>query len=123
MLKKSNKAETTEVLMSSAKIYKPSKKILKQAVVKDYEAVLKKAAGNPEKFWEEAARDLEWFKPWNKVFDDSQKPFFKWFVGGKCNLAYNALGRHNPILGALLLLFLRKSRESPHHVYSVSPHQ
>jgi len=91
---KINKRELTEVLLSSQKIYKPSKKVIKQANVKDWPGVLKKAARDPVKFWEEAAYDLSWFKPWDKVFDDSQKPFFKWFVGAKCNLAYNALDRH-----------------------------
>jgi len=37
---------------------------------------------------------LSWFKKWTKVFDDKEKPFFKWFTGAKCNLAYNALDRH-----------------------------
>ena len=91
---KINKRELTEVLLSSQKIYKPSKKVIKQANVKDWPGVFKKATRNPVKFWEEAAYDLSWFKPWDKVFDDSQKPFFKWFVGAKCNLAYNALDRH-----------------------------
>lgn len=91
---KTNKRELTEVLSSSQKKYKPSKKIISQANVKNYEAVLKEAARNPEKFWEEAAGDLEWFKPWNQVLDASKKPFFKWFTGAKCNLAHNALDRH-----------------------------
>ncbi len=94
MPKKLNKRELTEVLSSSQKIYKPSKKIIKEASVKDYNAALKKAARNPEKFWAEAAQDLEWFKPWDKIFDDSKNPFFKWFVGAKCNLTHNALDRH-----------------------------
>ncbi|MCK4554642.1 AMP-binding protein, partial [Candidatus Parcubacteria bacterium] len=91
---KTNKRELTEVLSSSEKIYQPPKRIIKNANVKDYEAVLKKAARSPEKFWEEAAKDLEWFKPWNKILDASKKPFFKWFTGAKCNLAHNALDRH-----------------------------
>lgn len=94
MVKKQNKRELTDVLSMSQKIYQPSKEIKKQAIIKDDEAVRKQANRNPIKFWETAAKDLVWFKPWQKVFDDSQKPFFKWFIGGKCNLAYNALDRH-----------------------------
>ncbi|MCG2690632.1 acetate--CoA ligase [Candidatus Parcubacteria bacterium] len=94
MPKKQSQRELTEVLLSSAKLYKPSKKIIAQANVKDYEAALKKAARDPEKFWAEAALDLHWFKPWTKVLDKSKKPFYKWFTGAKCNLAYNALDRH-----------------------------
>jgi len=92
--KKNSKRELTEVLLTSQKVYKPSKKIIKEANVKDYKNVLKKAARNPIKFWEQAAGELEWFKPWDKVFDDSKKPFFKWFVGAQTNLTYNALDRH-----------------------------
>src|SRR3989339_1533306 len=94
MPKKQDKRELTEVFQSSDKIYAPSKKIIKEANVPDYEKTLKNAAKNPLKFWEEAAMDLTWFKPWEKTFDDKKKPFYKWFVGGKCNLAYNALDRH-----------------------------
>jgi acetyl-CoA synthetase len=84
----------TEVLLKNQKKYRPSKKTISEANVKNYEAIRKKAANNPIKFWEEAAHNLEWFQPWEKTFDDSNKPFFKWFVGGKCNLAHNALDRH-----------------------------
>jgi len=89
-----NKREFTDVLLTSQKKYKPSKKLIKVANVKNYEATLRKAVRNPEKFWAEAAQDLEWFKPWKKVFDNSKRPFFKWFVDARTNLAYNALDRH-----------------------------
>jgi len=94
MLTKANKRELTEVLLASKKKYRPAKKILAEANIKDYNAIIKKSLENPIKFWEEAARDLVWFKPWRKVFDSSHKPFYKWFIGGKCNLAYNALDKH-----------------------------
>jgi len=86
--------ELTDVLLSSQKIYKPAKKIIKEANVKDYKATSKKALGNPLKFWAEAATEIDWFKPWHKIFDASRKPFYKWFVGAQCNLTYNALDRH-----------------------------
>jgi len=53
-----------------------------------------KALENPEEFWDEHARALEWFRIWDRVLDDSQKPFYRWFVGGKINASYNALDRH-----------------------------
>jgi len=92
-IKKSSN-ELTEVLLSSQKIYRPSKKIISQANLKDYEAVLKQAAKDPLKFWAEAAGELDWFKTWDKVIDKSHKPFYHWFTGAKCNLAHNALDRH-----------------------------
>jgi acetyl-CoA synthetase len=94
MSNKKDQRELTEVLLNAEKVYPPSRKILKEANIRDYEKILRQAARNPIKFWEEAAHDLEWFKEWDEVFNDLKKPFYKWFVGGKCNLTYNALDRH-----------------------------
>jgi acetyl-CoA synthetase len=44
-------------------------------------------------FWEEAARRLEWAKPWSQVLD-WQPPFARWFVGGELNVAVNCVDRH-----------------------------
>ena len=49
---------------------------------------------DPEGFWGEAAADLVWDKTWDKVLDDSAKPFYRWFSGGRINTCYNALDRH-----------------------------
>jgi len=45
-------------------------------------------------FWERAAGELHWFRRWERVLDDSEAPFFKWFVGGEINITYNCLDRH-----------------------------
>ncbi|MFL5800879.1 MAG: acetate--CoA ligase [Roseiflexaceae bacterium] len=50
---------------------------------------------HPQEFWAEMAnRFLNWYQPWDKVLDDSNKPFFKWFTGAKTNVFYNAIERH-----------------------------
>ncbi|UCE13739.1 MAG: acetate--CoA ligase [Candidatus Heimdallarchaeota archaeon] len=49
---------------------------------------------NLEKFWETEAENLHWYRKWDRVLDDSNFPFFRWFVGGKTNLCYNAVDRH-----------------------------
>ncbi|MDH5481911.1 MAG: acetate--CoA ligase [Candidatus Bathyarchaeota archaeon] len=49
---------------------------------------------NPEKFWAEKAKTIDWVKTWDKVLDDSDSPFYRWFVGGILNISYNALDRH-----------------------------
>ncbi|ABL78294.1 acetate--CoA ligase [Thermofilum pendens] len=54
----------------------------------------RKALEDPESFWDEHARALEWYKIWDKVLDDGEKPFYRWFVGGRINASYNALDRH-----------------------------
>ncbi|MDA8437704.1 MAG: acetate--CoA ligase [Propionibacterium sp.] len=61
--------------------------------VPDWEAVAGPAAADPQAFWEKEARELEWFEPWEKVLDDSNAPFFKWFTGAKTNIVHNALDR------------------------------
>ncbi len=94
MPKKVNKRDLTEVLVNTKEKFRPSKKFLKNAQLKNINSVYKKADKDPIKFWEEAARDIDWFKKWDKTFELKDKPFFKWFVGGKTNLAYNAVDRH-----------------------------
>ncbi len=53
-----------------------------------------KSITDPENFWEEHAQDCYWYKKWEKVFDDSKKPFYRWFSGGQVNTCYNALDFH-----------------------------
>ena len=57
-------------------------------------AVYERAARDPQAWWVEQARALHWFKPWDRVLDDSNPPFYKWFVGGELNVSYNCLDRH-----------------------------
>ncbi|HET7157083.1 MAG TPA: propionyl-CoA synthetase [Hyphomicrobiaceae bacterium] len=49
---------------------------------------------DPEAFWAEAAREIDWYKPWDKVFDPYAGQYGRWFVGAECNTAYNCLDRH-----------------------------
>lgn len=44
-------------------------------------------------FWEKCAQNVDWFQPWEKVLEWN-KPYAKWFVSGKLNIAYNCLDRH-----------------------------
>jgi len=45
-------------------------------------------------YWSEKATQIEWFKPYDKVIDESIKPIPRWFVGGQLNTCHNALDRH-----------------------------
>lgn len=49
---------------------------------------------DPQAFWAEAARDISWFKPWDKVFDPYAGEYGRWFTGAECNTCYNCLDRH-----------------------------
>ena len=55
--------------------------------------MLERALRDPEGFWGDAARELHWFKPWDRVFEWNY-PDFKWFVGGITNLSYNCVDYH-----------------------------
>jgi acetyl-CoA synthetase len=74
--------------------YFPGKEIVKKANVKEYESLYKKSIEDRESFWGAEANSLEWFRKWDEVLDDSNKPFYKWFMGGKINIVHNAIDRH-----------------------------
>lgn len=59
-----------------------------------YDEAFEKSIKDPDSFWAEAAEDCHWYKKWDKVLDDSNKPFYRWFTGGEINTCYNALDFH-----------------------------
>ena len=59
-----------------------------------YEEAFNLSIDDPEKFWGKAAEDCHWYKKWDKVLDDTNKPFYRWFRGGEINTCYNALDLH-----------------------------
>ncbi len=82
------------------RVFPPPPEFSSKAHIKsldEYEALYKQSIDDPEGFWAGVAKDLHWFKPWDKVLE-WELPWAKWFVGGKMNLSYNCLDRH--VLGA-----------------------
>lgn len=79
---------------TDSELYPPPESVRANANVPEYENLHAYSIQDPESFWEERAEEFSWFKKWDKVLDDSNKPFFKWFVGGKVNIVHNALDRH-----------------------------
>ena len=59
-----------------------------------YTAFYRQSIEQPDAFWTEEARLVDWHKPFHQVCDYSRPPFAKWFVGGETNLCYNAVDRH-----------------------------
>ncbi len=49
---------------------------------------------DPEGFWAEAAREIDWYEPAKKIFDPDAGIYGRWFTGASCNTCYNALDRH-----------------------------
>src|SRR3954454_22145617 len=64
-----------------------------QANISD-EGIYEQAESDWKGFWEQQAEALDWQQPWETVLDDSDPPFYKWFVGGKLNVSYNCVDRH-----------------------------
>ncbi len=59
-----------------------------------YNEAYEKSISDPEGFWGEIAEDCHWYKKWDKVLDDTNKPIYRWFTGGEMNTCYNALDLH-----------------------------
>ena len=59
-----------------------------------YDEVYARSLRDPEGFWAAAAEDLYWDRRWDRVFDDTRPPFYRWFTGGVLNTCYNALDLH-----------------------------
>jgi propionyl-CoA synthetase len=59
-----------------------------------YEKQYRESIENPEKFWGEAASEIDWIKRPTKVLDASNPPFYRWFADGTLNTCHNAVDRH-----------------------------
>src|SRR5437016_606000 len=62
--------------------------------VESYQKVHKNSVANYKEFWAGIASELDWFKRWERVLDDSNPPFYKWFPGAQLNASYLCLDRH-----------------------------
>jgi acetyl-CoA synthetase len=92
MSQKPDVSPEIDALLQEHRTFPPSESFRAQANVRD-ERVYEEAARDPERFWENFARELEWSTPWSKVLEWNP-PHAKWFVGGKINASVNCLDRH-----------------------------
>jgi acetyl-CoA synthetase len=88
----SNDGAAIEARLSEERLFPPSETFSAGANISD-PAIYEKAGENPEAFWAEWARQLEWVEPFHTVCEWNP-PHAKWFLGGKLNLAANCLDRH-----------------------------
>jgi len=85
-----------ESLLRENRVFQPPVEFASKAHVtslEQYEAMYRRSVEEPEAFWAEAAGELEWFAPWDKVLD-GEMGSAKWFTGGKLNLSHNCVDRH-----------------------------
>jgi acetyl-CoA synthetase len=96
---------TTERVLTDSEVEKELAKLLEVETFDPPEEFREKALlGDPaiyeeadedwQGWWAKNAENLHWFKEWDTVLDDSNPPFYKWFVGGELNVSYNCLDRH-----------------------------
>jgi len=95
--------EHTDSILVEERVFVPSKDIVENANITaymkskgfdNYEDFYRWSLANRNEFWEDMAKELHWFKPWQTTFAWTEKPFFNWFVDGKFNIVYNCLDRH-----------------------------
>jgi len=79
--------------LKDQELFEPPSDFVEKARYTD-ESIYEEADKDPVAFWEKAAEELHWFKKWDQVLDDSDKPFYRWFTGGTTNMSYNCLDRH-----------------------------
>ena len=88
--------QNIDSILTETRSFPPPPEFSKNAHIRseeDYNRLCAKAAADPEAFWSDIARELHWFKPWDKVLE-WESPWSKWFIGGQINLSYNCLDRH-----------------------------
>jgi acetyl-CoA synthetase len=73
--------------------FEPPEGFRARALIRDL-SEHERAAADPEGWWAEQARALDWFREWDTVLDESNPPFYRWFVGGQLNVSHNCLDRH-----------------------------
>jgi acetyl-CoA synthetase len=89
---------TIESVLTETRVFPPPPELVKQANVsgmEQYRALCAEAERDFEGYWSRLAREhVLWHKPFEKVVDESNAPFFKWFEDGQLNASYNCLDRH-----------------------------
>ncbi|MDM0043076.1 acetate--CoA ligase [Variovorax dokdonensis] len=83
---------------TETRLYPPSETTVRNAHVSGrpaYEALVAEAEADHQAYWGRLAREfVSWKKPFTRVLDDSEAPFFKWFADGTLNASYNCLDRN-----------------------------
>ena len=73
--------------------FDPPEDFAKSALVTD-DGIYEEAESDYQGFWAQRARALDWSQEWDTVLNDDDPPFYKWFEGGKLNVAHNFVDRH-----------------------------
>src|SRR5215831_19999164 len=87
-----------ESVMHENRLFNPSAEMVKNAAISGmdaYRALCAEAERDFNGFWTRLAKEnVLWSKPFTRVLDESNAPFYKWFEDGELNASYNSLDRH-----------------------------
>jgi acetyl-CoA synthetase len=95
--------ENTDTILVEDRVFVPSSDVVNNANITaymkskgfdNYEDFYQWSLAHRYEYWDDQAKELHWFEPWQTTFEWTNKPFFKWFTGGKFNIVYNCLDRH-----------------------------
>ncbi|MEN3296107.1 MAG: propionyl-CoA synthetase [Burkholderiales bacterium] len=84
----------------------------------NYADFYRQSIDDPQAFWGEQARLIDWHQPFSQVLDYSKPPFTKWFIGGKTNLCHNAVDRWAAIQGDKPALIAISTETNTEKVYT-----
>ena len=87
-----SEGEISQLLHTQREIAPPVS-LAAHARMHDFAAEYRRSIEDNETFWAQAAMELEWQGPWDKVFEWTY-PTFRWFCGAKCNITHNCLDRN-----------------------------
>ncbi|MEU8026305.1 MULTISPECIES: propionyl-CoA synthetase [Micromonospora] len=59
-----------------------------------YRAAYERSIADPTGFWRDAAAEIDWHRPPQRILDDTRAPLYRWFPDGELNTCHNALDRH-----------------------------
>lgn len=96
MLNTEQSNENLNSLLREDRVFPPPATFAARANIRsreEYDAMYRRSIEDPDGFWAEAAKELDWIKPFEKVLEWNA-PIAKWFTGGKINLSYNCVDRH-----------------------------
>ena len=99
-----------ESVLHENRLFAPDDSFVNQANLlnrEDYYSLCKDAEEDYEGFWERLAREyIQWRKPFTRVLDENNYPFFKWFEDGTLNVSYNCLDRNLEVnAGKIAIIF------------------
>ena len=113
---------TIESILHETRVFSPSAEFAKRANISGmaaYQALCDEAKSDYAGFWGRLAREhISWHKPFTRVLDESNAPFYKWFDDGELNVSWNCLDRHLATHGdKTAIIFESDEGEITHYSY------